>query len=85
MTPVTARTTDTAAIVTHVLTKTAQSQDVYKRKIRRLVWYILLNALENVAKDPKNVSKHNEARSVIRHTSLDACYSRNNRMALCSC
>ena len=39
--------------------------------------HTLLNALEDVAKDPNNVSKHDEARSVIRNTSLDQYYSRN--------
>ena len=40
--------------------------------------YSLLNALEDVAKDPKDVSKHDEARSVIRNTTLNEYYSRNH-------
>ena len=39
--------------------------------------YTLLNAFEDVAKDPKDVSKHDETRSVIRNTSLDEYYTRS--------
>ena len=37
----------------------------------------LLNALEEVAKHHNNVSKHNEARSIIRNTTLGEYYSRD--------
>ena len=46
-----------------------------REKIKGL--YSLLNALEKVAKHPNNVSKHNEARSIIRNTTLGEYYSRD--------
>ena len=71
----TARPTDTAATVTQALATICVESKSAREKFEGL--YTLLNALEDAAKDPKHVSKHDEARSVIRNTSLDEYYTRS--------
>ena len=78
MTPVTVRTMDTATAVMQALATNCAESRPLKEKNSKVCTSYLLNALEDVAKDPKDVSKHDEARSVIRNTSLDKYYSRNH-------
>ena len=75
MTPVTAKEMDTAVTVTQAQTKDQAEVGGLQEKIKG--FHSLLNALEEVAKHPNSVSEHNEARSIIRNTTLGEYYSRD--------
>ena len=76
LTPVTARTTDTAATVTQALaTNCAESRRLQEKNSKACTPYSMLWRM--LRKILKNVSKHDETRSVIRNTSLDEYYTRS--------
>ena len=75
VTPVTAKEMDTAVAVTQAQTKDQAEVGGLQEKIKG--FHSLLNALEEVTKHPNSVSKHNEARSIIRNTTLGEYYSRD--------